>query len=137
MDETGLLRTVAEQKTDPYPPNIGTVCHTPDWHREESGTITWYEPEWAWPSGNVYCNILKRDLGDHGDFFYSVEVIWSGTRVGYDPTIKDEDRYIDLKVPRRAIRFVDMPYMGDEHLPGVFRHPLLFPEELFPQTWRQ
>jgi hypothetical protein len=136
MDETGIVRTLEEQKTQPYPSNIGTVCQTPDWHREEYGAITWYEPEWKWPSGNVWCNILDRKQGDHGDYFYTVEVMWTH-KPKYDPNTKNKDRYIDLKVPRRAIRFVDLPYKGDEHLPGVFRHPLLFPEVLFPQTWSQ
>jgi hypothetical protein len=136
MDETGIVKTADEQKSDPYPPNIGTVCHTPDWDREESNTITWSEPEWAWPSGSVYCNILGRETGDHGDSVYTVEVTFSRS-YKFDLLTKTEDRFIDLKVPRRAIRFVDKPYMSDEHMPGAFRHPLLFPEELFPQTWRQ
>jgi hypothetical protein len=136
MDETAPLRTVEEQKTDPYPPNIRTICHTPDWDREESNTITWSEPEWQWPIGNVDCNILKSEQGDHGDIVYTVEVLFENNP-GYDPTVKDEDRYIDLKVPRRAVRFIDRPYAGDEHLPGVFRRPMGFPDKLFPKPWRQ
>jgi hypothetical protein len=136
MDETAPLRTVEEQKTDPYPSNLRTMCATPDWDRKESNTITWSEPEWQWPEGNLDCNILKREQGGHGDFVYTVEVLFENNP-GYDPTVKDEDRYIDLKVPRRAIRFVDQAYSGDEHLSGVFRHPMGFPDKLFPKPWRQ
>jgi hypothetical protein len=134
MDETGYLRTVEEQKTDPYPFNLRTFCNTPNWGRRETNTITWTEPEWQWPEGNLDCNILRREKADHGDFLYTVEILFEGP--GYDPTVKEEDRYIDLKVPRRAIRFVDQAYTGDEHLPGVFRHTLEFPDELFPKNWR-
>jgi hypothetical protein len=108
--------------------------NTPDWSRSEANTITWSEPDSQWPENLLNCNILKREKGDHGDFLYTVEVLFDGP--GYDPTLSDEDRYLDLKVPRRAIRFVDMPFKGDEHLPGVFRHTLEFPDALFPNIWR-
>jgi hypothetical protein len=135
MDETTPLRTVEEQKTNPNPPNLRTVCNSPDWDRKESNTITWQEPSWQWPEGNLSCHILKREKGDHGDYLYTVEVIFKEADAIYDPTVEEEDRYIDLKVPRRAIRFVDRSYTADEHLPGVFRHPLQFPAELVPKAW--
>jgi hypothetical protein len=137
MDETVALRTVKEQKAQPYPSNLATVCITPDWDRKKSNTITWSEPEWAWPEGMVYCQVLERNKGDHGDFVYTVEVQFRFSS-GPDFSSKrdDEDIYIDLKVPRRAIRFVDKPYAGDEHLPGVFRHPIGFPDELVPKQWK-
>jgi hypothetical protein len=44
VDETLPLRTVLEQETDPYPPNLMTMCVTPDWSSRKNGrTIQWYE----------------------------------------------------------------------------------------------
>jgi hypothetical protein len=108
--------------------------NTPDWRRKRSNTITWSEPDHQWPENLLDCNIFERERAEHGDFLYTVEVLFEGP--GYDPTLADKDRYLDFKVPRRAIRFVDKPYKGDEHLTGVFRHPLEFPDALFPQKWR-
>jgi SET domain len=138
MDETEQLRTVQEQSTDPYPPNIATVCVTPDYHRKHKNQITWYEPE-SWWDKMTLCHILSRRTEKRtGYVTYDVSLIFSNDPADYvyDPTIKTKDLYIDIKVPRRAIRFIDIPYMNDEHLPNVFRHPIGFPDHLVPESWR-
>jgi hypothetical protein len=42
---------------------------------------------------------------------------------------------LDRKVPRHAIRWAEIPYLDDEHLPNVFRHPIEFPAELVANAW--
>jgi hypothetical protein len=138
-DETAPLRTMKEQETKPYPDNIGMMCNTPDWDREKTNSVIWEEPRWSWGlEGYVRCHIMERTKGDHGDDVYTVSLNFHGSHDHeFDPAIKLKDRYMDLKVPRRAIRLVDKPYMSDEHLPGVFRHPLELPDHLFPAQWKE
>jgi hypothetical protein len=136
MDETFPLRTVTEQEEDPYPPNLAMVCITPDWEREDGNQIIWTEPEWEFPEGFVPCHILRRQQRDHGDYFYKVLLDFEGSFAEFDPKTPKQDRYIDIKVPRHAIRFVDKPYTSDQHLKGAFRHPIALPDQLFPDQWR-
>jgi hypothetical protein len=136
MDETFPLRTVLEQQENPYPPNLAMVCITPDWERENGPRIEWTEPEWKFPEGYVPCHILRRVARDHGDYYYSVLLDFEGSFTEFDPRTPKKDRYIDVKVPRRAIRFVDKPYTSDQHLKGAFRHPIVFPDKLVPDMWK-
>jgi len=143
MDETEPLRTIEEQKTNPYPSNLITMCSTPDWSsRRGHRNITWYDPqEWSWWEGLTYCHILERELNRKtGDFVYTVQLMFSGShnpsKLTFDEKMPRSSMYIDEMVPRRAIRFVEKPYEDDEHLPGVFRHPIKLPEELVPGAWK-
>lgn len=137
MDETEPLRTVQEQQTNPYPPNLQTICNTPDWERDPDRHIIWYEPaDWAWYQGMVACHILTREMGDNGNYVYNVSLDYDNYNSHYDESIPLEEQYIDAQVPRRAIRFLERPYMDDEHLPNAFRHPIEFPPHLVPDGWR-
>ena len=136
-DETAVLRTMKEQKTKPYPANIGFMCNTPDWDREDTNSVVWEEPKWSWGmEGYIRCHVIERTKGDHGDDVYTVSLNFDGSHE-FDPTIELTKRHMDLKVPRRAIRTVDKPYTSDEHLPGVFRHTIELPDNLFPAQWKE
>lgn len=39
-------------------------------------------------------------------------------------------------VPHHAIRYVDKPYGNAQHEATAFRHPIRFPDEIFPLAWR-
>jgi len=85
-----------------------------------------------------YCHIIDKTIGPKGDYVYQVEIEFS-----YGPDIKPYDpektmnrRFIDSNVPRRAIKFIEKPYVDDEHLPNAFRHPIQFPEHLVPEVWK-
>jgi hypothetical protein len=140
MDETEQLRTLKEQETDPYAANIATVCQRPsDWDHRHDRRIDWYEtPDRNWWRGIRYCHILSREVGENGDYLYTVAYSFSRKpeEIAYDTSIPLEKQYINDKVPRRAIRFVERPYMDDEHLPGVFRHTIELPEHLVPDAWK-
>lgn len=111
MDETAALRTVEEQKTDPYPRNLMTVCNTPDQKRKKRNVVEWYE-RYEFPFRMEVCHILERKEDEHGDFVYKVMLDWEGYE--YDESVPEKERYMDLNVPRRAIRFVDKPNMSDQ-----------------------
>jgi hypothetical protein len=139
MDETLPIRTVEEQKTEPYAPNLITSCATPDWDRMKSNTIIWKEPKWPIPTSLVYCHILKRytEIGvEHGDEVYEVLLNFDFQNVKYNPSLPAKKQYIDRHVPRRAIRFVNKPYQSDQHLATAFRHPIELPDELIPPKWK-
>ena len=123
------------------------MCFTPEFAkaRKKVKAIEWYESDDVWGQSNmVYCHILDRGYGDDGGERYKVELIFFEFRGGkpltekdltYDPSKPDEERYIDYNVPRRAIKWNEKPYNDDEHLPNAFRHPIGFPDDLWPQAW--
>jgi len=135
VDETAALRTVVEQENDPYPENLAMICNTPDWERKKDNEIKWYQPNWEFPEGFVPCHILARKQDRHGDYVYKVMLEFDGPKQ-FNPLIKPKDRYLDYKVPRRAIRFVDKPYHSDQHIKDSFRHPIAFPDHLVPLQWK-
>ena len=140
MDETEVLRTVEEQKLNPYPDNLLTMCSTPDWRRRRNRHVERSEPPehaWKWLTFS-YCHILEREMSDNGNYVYTVALTLSNNpkRMKLDESIPWKDLYIDYQVPRRAIRFLEKPYMDDEHLPNAFRQPIEFPAHLVPDAWR-
>jgi SET domain len=145
MDETAALRTVKEQETEPYPSNLITMCFTPEWDRKKHKHVEWYDPEWDWAQGMVFCNILDRQLGADGNDEYTVSLNFFDVdvseplvdeEIAFDQSVPLEDLSIDTKVPRRAIRWIEKPYLDDEHLPNAFRHPIGLPDNLVPDAWR-
>ena len=80
-------------------------------------------------NGDVRCRILKRlehdrymaqlfTLDDDGNThkIHHAEILWN--------------------VPRNAFYFADIPYTRDHHLFTAFRHPMIIPDEMFPDVWR-
>lgn len=119
IDESAPLRTVKEQKKDPYPDNLITMCATPDHDREDSLHIDWwdagkdtkfsdsaYEPDLWWEYMR-YCHIMDKTIGPKGDYVYQVEIDFSyGPDIRpYDPEKPMARRFIDSNVPRRASKF--------------------------------
>jgi hypothetical protein len=141
MDETGILRTLQEQKINPYPENLALLCNTPDWERKESYHIDWAEPEHEWAEGMVYCHIIERTIAKNGDVEYTVALDFhtqkgKKTTRSYNDSKPFERQYVDRKVPRRAIRWIEKPYYDDEHMERAFRHPISFPKDLVPSAWK-
>jgi hypothetical protein len=146
MSDTEQLRTVEEQKSYPYPSSVMTMCATPDTARE-SRHIEWYELEagefWGYPL--VYCHVLQRAVNENsGAGEYTVELIFfnddlaqslTETDLTYDASKPLQKRYVDVRVPRRAIKWNEKPYSGDSHLLNAFRHPILLPDNLVSKAW--
>ena len=133
MNPNEPIRTIEEQKSQPYPSNLATACFENNWEIEEGSPIEWTTPKW-WPEGLTYCHILKRERDDQiGSFIYEVSL---GFRTD-KPHDLDEKRFIDTKVPQSAIMFVDLPYTSDMHLPNAFRHPIALPDHLLSGTLLQ
>ena len=141
VDETLPIRTIREQVDDPYPVNLITMCLTNDFEREEHNHVEWSEPsDFSWAEGMVFCHVLERTYDSRvgGDLYtVSLEFNSKGKKdLTFDPSIPLADLYIDSRVPRRAIRFIEKPYHDDEHLPNAFRHPIELPLQLVPEVWK-
>lgn len=117
----------------------------PDEDRKESKSVKWYEPKDAWGESNyVHCHILNRWHSDNGREEYTVELLFfdfhnekplTEKDLTFDPSKPDKEDYIDYQVPRHAIKWNEMPFNDDEHLPNAFRHPIGFPDHFWPQGW--
>jgi hypothetical protein len=74
----------------------------------------------------VGCDIMDR-LGDEQ----------SGYKYVVRPHTEEKGMKILVKnVPHYAIRYVDKPYTNPQHEPTSFRHPIRFPDEIFPSVWK-
>lgn len=126
------LRTSSEQDDNPYPDNLAIHCHSflleeeyLELRTEGKQKTLGHKLTWRSNEKGVDCTILGRD-----DFrnVYSVEMLVSTPSHQRVLTLED--------VPRHAIKFVDLPYSTDIHLPNSFRHPIGIPEDIMPTAWK-
>ena len=80
-----------------------------------------------WP-----CVVLGKDEPNDS---YIVRIIQSWL---YEDTVWQRMKLprIITNYPRKSIRHFYLPYKSDLHLPGVFRHSIHLPDDLFPAIWR-
>ena len=144
------VRTIEEQKTNPYPDNLETVCY----YDNDSTRIkvdeqkqivytTWTigEEQNYWPHECLRpCRILKRyrsniddDENYAGEFLYTAEMLpFEG---GAEVCTLTGGRHIATDVPWDAILIVDRPRTTDTFLDQAFRHEIGVPSDLYPATW--
>lgn len=137
--DVSVIRTIAEQRTDPYPENLETVCFwdTEDYEDEEGDETDVYfwsqreeDDECLRP-----CTILDRlQHSEGGEQLYMVKMlpIDSDEVIGLCTL---EDPEVVTNVPRRAIRIIDRPYTSDIFMKNAFRHEIGVPEGFYPETW--
>eukprot|EP00542_Grammatophora_oceanica_P021965 CAMPEP_0194031274 /NCGR_PEP_ID=MMETSP0009_2-20130614/4487_1 /TAXON_ID=210454 /ORGANISM="Grammatophora oceanica, Strain CCMP 410" /LENGTH=646 /DNA_ID=CAMNT_0038671395 /DNA_START=148 /DNA_END=2088 /DNA_ORIENTATION=- len=164
-DEADIMRTYDEQLANPYPSSVSTACMYEHINDEETGQyLNVYSFGHEVLVKNYYsveedaldymflrpCRILDRyevdpeELGwdenargpdRHASmhFGYSVEIL------NMDHTSIDQfltEPLVVENVPRSAITFVDSAYSTDQSLEIAFRHTMMLPDELFPESWR-
>ena len=144
-----ILYTKEEQNN--YPANLMTACHIL-WSRkfsfyeeaieEGADSSALFTDIWEERQDTFFhqynlrpCDILSRQKNNKGNFVYSVQV-FNGPSEEDDSMLEAGEKLIVSNVPRRAISFVDRPFTTDQHLPKVFRHPIIIPDELFPEAWK-
>jgi len=76
------------------------------------------------------CDILE---GIHAN--YTVRY-YNHKEEGLTKTMIGEIPLIVRNVPHDAIRYTTKPYRTDRFIPGVFRHPIMLRDELFPSQWK-
>ena len=121
------LRTMREQREDPYPDNIEVVCH-PSVHVDTYESKQQSVPVsalWNIAEDGVSCRVQARISSDDDETHYTVEIdVMEGflTR---------------KKVLRKMFRFRDVFYSTDMHLEGVFRKEATIPDDMLPLAWRK
>jgi hypothetical protein len=144
------VRTMDEQKTDPYPENVLLLCYMdsieaakingnelttsasmtipPGFDFQRFSDIKKYRMA-GYPS-LVECDILSRskNKGKNDEYLYMVRL--------YQGETAEEKPYI-VDVPSSGLMFVDRPYQSAAQLEGSFRHIIEIPSEIFPKAWRK
>jgi len=129
-----LLRTEAEQKLEPYPPNLEIHCHSGVATKKDHAAFYWETREGGFP-----CRILERRTSvatnsTTQESLYKVELRIPLDEMGYQ---KDAFTYIQRSdVPRNAIAFFNKPYTTDMFLQNSFRAPIGIPDSMLPGQWR-
>lgn len=81
------------------------------------------------------CTVYKRDITTHTNSPHHMHIYAVGMKLYYDSELQDDESIV-YNVPRNAIRFVDTYYSSDMHLDYAFRHPIGFPDDMFPENWK-
>jgi len=132
-----VLRTEEEQKEEPYPNNFQLYCLTEIDDDSVADKIDSQIAEQLWtPSTQGFpCLIKGRERQDNGDYWYTVE--FAVDEVVHDPQKADQQEWVESDwIVREAMRFEDAPYSTDIFLRKAFRHPIGFPDVIFPEAWR-
>jgi hypothetical protein len=138
------LRTEQEQEMDPYPDHLQIRCHSilitdPYQWKYSIPDINSAEDFWSLDDKGYPCRIVQR-LYENGSVnqYYNVVIV-----VDESSTTKDDGSTTVAtpevsrnRVPRHAISFSDKPYTTDMHLPNAFRFPMMIPDDIFPDAWR-
>jgi len=117
-----ILRTVEEQKTDPYPENLEIRCHKGLLNVGRKVEIE----KWTMNDVGLACDILARVVMK-GETVYTVEM----ETYRFSP-----HRIRKSNIARSSIAFVDLPYSTDIAQPNAFRHPIGIPDDIFPEQWK-
>ena len=151
--EEAIIRTEEEIKERPYPTNLSVGCfhlhrYSDSLNPIEQRPIRRNGPPVegrAWQEGEPYggdaayirpCRVLERKYVGSGDdetdeYLYTV-------LLDTDESESDEemtDRLL-FDVPRRGMKFIDLPYQSDQNLKAAFRHEIGLPNHIWPEKWK-
>lgn len=127
--------------------NLDLVCHLLydeekiERRRNEDGTRTKIYP-WI-PHPVAGASRLKTDIAIRGIHRTPCVILErtgdvdTGYKYLVEPAQMDDGPGLLVKnVPHYAIRYIDKPYTSPQNFGGAFRHPIAFPDKIFPQKWR-
>eukprot|EP00553_Chaetoceros_curvisetus_P003465 CAMPEP_0204626090 /NCGR_PEP_ID=MMETSP0717-20131115/11714_1 /ASSEMBLY_ACC=CAM_ASM_000666 /TAXON_ID=230516 /ORGANISM="Chaetoceros curvisetus" /LENGTH=232 /DNA_ID=CAMNT_0051641929 /DNA_START=277 /DNA_END=975 /DNA_ORIENTATION=- len=112
---------------DPIPENIMTSCFLKAPTSIENGVSVFEFDEKKKYDGDhlQVCEVIEREIGptedDLSSYVYTVRI--------------REGVQMVTKVPHDFIMYFDQPYKSLLHAPGTFRHPIMIPSDIFPETW--
>jgi hypothetical protein len=126
LDGGLLIRTKQEQESDPYPANLELRCHEQTMYFLQDPSGSWINPSFGWqPAEEGYeCEVLER-VPRGVDHVYTVRLKHT-----------DGQFHVARNVTRAFVAFFDRPYSTDMHLPWAFRHKLIIPDAMFPDSWK-
>jgi len=116
------LRTKRELDKNPYPSNLHTMCI--ESYRGSDGKFEWIDvlrPD----SKRVRCHVLERyGIAEGATYTVLLEL-----DAGQNATIQN--------VPAgKGIQLLDKANSTDWHLENAFRHTIMFPDDIFPESWK-
>ena len=129
---------------NPYPPNVITACYiqaqpvgdgVPKYDENDNEIMQWTGPKTLNEyDGHILtvCDLMSRKVDNTHGFLYTVKA----QVLEKDGTATTEELQTIHGVPHAAITLFDRPYTADLHTPNAFRRWISFPDERFPQTWR-
>jgi SET domain len=129
LDQLGELRTIDDREYE----LDGVRMHCQWWYLRQKG--------FKKPKGedNPPCRILKKlsEGADDGGTYLVELLTWtdSDEQSKYMQGYKRKGRLV-WGLPKDAFYFTDMPYSRDMHQQWAFRHPMMIPDEIFPEVWR-
>ena len=134
------LRTLEELKDNPYPINLHTIC-LPSYHYVPQLDNYYYVIPDRDYVDRVVCHVMERfefnsstdqhEQQQQQEDLYTVDMILPGKQQDDPPVAKRV-----LSVPRSAVWITDKIMSQDWHLPNTFRHPIMIPDDIFPDAWK-
>ncbi|KAL7535865.1 hypothetical protein ACHAWF_005299 [Thalassiosira exigua] len=160
-DKTTPLRTMHEQKENPYPHCVTLLCivnvnhddhylfapkSTPyffrGWNREKDNPEEDEEKKYK---HYHECQITERypneddaEEEDDHEWRYTVAIVAEKTHLspGEGPEEPFEEHHRIYNVPRDAFDYQSVHYTSDVFLKNAFRHEMHLPDDVFPKAWR-
>jgi hypothetical protein len=148
--ENAVIRTAREQKHNPYPDNLQTVCfydagddddedeEENDEEEDEANDELVVYTSWNTVQDHSClrpCIILKRYQQDSADD----EVLYKAKMLPTDSGVFDACQldvpHIVTDIPPHAVRIVDRPYTSDMFMAKAFRHEIGVPDGFYPEVW--
>ena len=136
------LRTAKEQLAEPYQDHIVFYCHYQYEPGTPEGTRLWMD-EWENLPMSP-CRIISREpdvdaYNNTTSYYYAVVMLDEDELedgMVYQHKIPAGENHILTNVPRHAIQVRDKLYSKDEFIENSFRHEMMMPDEIFPESWR-
>jgi hypothetical protein len=127
--------------------NVQLMCHLLydedkiERRRNQDGSRTKVYPWIPHPTSGEHR--LKTDLAVRGINRMGCEILErtgdeaTGYKYVVRPLIEKEGPKILVKnVPHEVIRYIDKPYNNPQHEQHAFRHTIRFPDDVFPEAWK-
>lgn len=128
-----FLRTRAELKTNPYPPNLHTMCISS--YMNKDGELFFVQP-FAKSSKRSYCDVMERRGNATAGYIYDIFLRLAGED-DHDSMGEGESSWVFVKdVKASAVSLTDHSFTTDWHLPNAFRHYIQIPDEIMPKAWQ-
>lgn len=143
-----IIRTLEEQKTDPYPESIFTSCYyklSPnaiDKLKISKQSVGTYDSGMIAPKNLRPCIVIQRhgipssssreEKETHNDMIYTVHILNRPTLDTAQRIPRGHRHFVN--VPRNAILFSEKTYTSDQHLVNAFRKEIGL-GDAFPMQW--
>ena len=116
------LKTPEEQKNDPYPWNLHTLC-TNSFDKAGGGRYAYVKTRRK-NKERLPCRVLERAESD-GEYRYTVEVD------------RPDGKVVVNGFPwhNNGIDLYDKAYSPMWHMEQAFRHKMYIPDDMFPENW--